>query len=202
VTVEVRVRAAEGAVVEEGAVVGQPYDGWREPAVLGERCHVRANSVIYADTRLGDRTVTGVGVLIREHTTIGRGCVIGSHTIIEGHAEIADEVVMQSTVYLPTHVSIGPRAFLGPHAVLVNDRYPLRRRGGYRPEGPTIAEDATIGANATVLPGVHVGAGAFVAAGAVVTRDVPAWSLAVGVPARIVDLPGDLREPNAVRGLP
>ena len=62
--------------------------------------------------------------------------------------------------------------------------------------GPTLANDVTIGANATLMPGISVGEGAFIAGGAVVTRDVPAWKMAVGVPARIVDLPENLKKPN------
>jgi acetyltransferase-like isoleucine patch superfamily enzyme len=166
---------------------------------LGNGCRVRVGTVIYADVTMGDGTVTGVGALIREHTRIGERCVIGSHSILDGHLEIGDEVVLQGGVYLPTHVSIGDRVFLGPRAVLTNDRYPLRLRDRYSPRGPTLDDDVTVGANATLLPGVRVGVGAVVAAGAVVTKDVPAWSLAVGVPARISDLPDWLKEKNQVR---
>lgn len=191
--------AGQGTVIEAGCVVGHAYDGWKEPAQLGEGCRVRSGTIIYADTMLGSRTVTGVHVLIRERTRVGAGCVVGSSTIIEGDVDIGDDVVLQSGVYVPTHVTIGDRVFIGPRAVLTNDTYPLRRRGEYQPRGPLIEPDASIGANATLLPGVTVGEGAMVAAGAVVTRDVPQWALAVGVPARVSDLPEALREPNHPR---
>jgi acetyltransferase-like isoleucine patch superfamily enzyme len=71
--------------------------------------------------------------------------------------------------------------------VLTNDRYPPTRIGGL--QGPQIRDGAAIGANATLLPGVCIGEGALVAAGAIVTRDVPAHMLAIGVPAKITDLP-------------
>ena len=48
---------------------------------------------------------------------------------------------------------------------------------------------ASLGANSTILPGVEIGEGAMVAAGALVTKDVPAWKLAIGFPAKIADLP-------------
>jgi acetyltransferase-like isoleucine patch superfamily enzyme len=82
---------------------------------------------------------------------------------------------------------------------MTNDRYPLRMRKEYVVAGPQLDDDVTIGANATLLPGVRIGAGAVVAAGAVVTRDVPEWSLAVGVPAKVCELAAHLREPNQVR---
>ena len=56
-----------------------------------------------------------------------------------------------------------------------------------------------MGANAVVLPGVEIGEGAFVAAGAVVTKDVPAWKLAIGVPAKILDLPRRLKTLNRIQ---
>ena len=56
-------------------------------------------------------------------------------------------------------------------------------------KGPQIPDGAAIGANATLLPGVCIGEGALVAAGAIVTRDVPAYMLAIGAPAKITTLP-------------
>ena len=75
--------------------------------------------------------------------------------------------------------------------VLTNDKYPPMRKGAEM-KGPTLRHGVSVGANATILPGVEIGEGSMVAAGAVVTRDVPSWKLAIGSPARIVDLPDDL----------
>jgi acetyltransferase-like isoleucine patch superfamily enzyme len=94
-------------------------------------------------------------------------------------------------VFVPTHTIIGNRVFLGPHSVLTNDRYPPTGKPELR--GPTIRDGAVIGANATILPGITIGESAVVAAGAVVTADVPPRTMAVGVPARIRDLPGAYR---------
>ena len=57
---------------------------------------------------------------------------------------------------------------------------------------------ASIGANATLLPDVEIGEGALVAGGALVTKNVPAWKLAVGMPARIQELPEDLKKLNRI----
>ena len=187
------------SVIDDGAVVGELYAGWQQPTVIGEDCHIRRNSIIFTDTVLGDGTTTGIGVVIREHTRTGRDCVIGTMTIIEGNSDIGDQVIVQSDVFIPTMTKIGSRVFIGPRVVMTNDSYPLRRRAEYVASGPVLSDDVTIGANSTLLPGVRIGEGAIVAAGAVVTRDVPPWSLALGVPARIRDLPEDLREPNQVR---
>ncbi len=193
-------KVGKDTVIEPDCIVGERYVGWIAPTVLGDQCYIRRGAIIYADCVIGSRTVTGSGIFIREHTTIGHDCLIGTHSVIDGHVEIGDWTVLQTGVYIPTHATIGDRVFLGPRAVLTNDLYPLRRRSEYSPAGPLIHDDASIGANATLLPGVEIGEGAMVAAGAVVTRDVPAWSLAVGVPARISDLSERLRHQNMRRG--
>ncbi len=84
--------------------------------------------------------------------------------------------------------------FIGPNAVLTNDKYPVRK--DYKLRGPIVREGVTIGANSVILPFVKIGEGAFVAAGALVTKDVPPWKLAIGVPAKIVDLPEYLKVLN------
>jgi acetyltransferase-like isoleucine patch superfamily enzyme len=191
--------AADGVVIDPGAVVGYSFDGWSAPAKLGANCRVRIGTVIYANTVMGARSATGTYALVREFTNMGEDCLVGSTAVIEGHVRMGDSVVLQSGVFVPTETVIGNRVFVGPCAVLTNDRYPLRRRSTYRAEGPVLEDDVTVGANATLLPGVHIGQGAMVAAGAVVTKDVPSWSMAIGCPARIRDLPDDLCLPNQPR---
>lgn len=166
---------------------------------LGDRCLIRSETIIYADVTVGDELQTGHHVLVREHTRIGNQVVIGSGTIIDGYTTIGNFVKIESRVYIPTHTTIGNYVFIGPGAVLTNDKYPLRRRDEYEPQGPIIEDNATIGANATILPGVHICEGAMVAAGSVVTKDVPPWHLAIGVPARIQPLPEHLKEPNRAK---
>ena len=82
-----------------------------------------------------------------------------------------------------------PRLAAPPGVTLTNDWTAGRRPRGAPLEGPVLRRRCRIGAGAVLLPGVAIGEEAFVAAGAVVTRDVPAQTLVMGTPARIV---GDL----------
>ena len=192
----------EGAVLGTGvdidprALVGHGYEPGAEPARIGDHSVIRAFCVIHAGVVTGRLFRTGHYVLVRNPCQVGDDVLVGTGTTIDGHVTIGSRVKIESRVYIPTHTSIGSRVFIGPGALMTNDRYPLRKRAGYRPEGATLEDDVTIGGGAVLLPGVTVGAGAMVAAGAVVTKDVPAWSLAVGNPARFRDLPEDLRERN------
>lgn len=160
-------------------------------ARIGRNAVLRSGLVVYCQVEIGDRFQSGHNVLIREQTVVGDDSAIGSSSVIEGSSTIGNFARIQSMVFLPTRTTVGDHVFIGPNAVLTNDRYPPTGK----PEliGPVIQDYAVIGANATILPGVTIGKGAFVAAGAVVTRDLPAGRMAIGVPARERDLPEELR---------
>lgn len=163
---------------------------------LGNNAVIRPNSTIYCDVTVGDNLRTGHNVLVREMSEIGNNVLVGTNTVIDGYSTIGDHVSMQSNVYVPTNTTIEDYVFLGPCAVLANDKYPVRI--DYELKGPVIRRGASIGANAILLPGVEIGEGAMVGAGALVTKDVPPWKLAIGSPAKIVELPDDLAALNRV----
>ncbi len=129
---------------------------------------------VLADVVLGDDVMIGGG------TEIGRGSIIGNGTRI------------QANCFLPSHSQIGARVFIGPNVVFTDDRYPcvhLPNDPPYVAMPPVVEDHASIGAGAVILPGVRIGRGARVAAGAVVTEDVPAFTMALGVPAREKPVP-------------
>jgi len=190
------VKAGRECIFQPGCTIGWKYREDCRPVELGSGAVIRAGTIIYADVRAGVDFQTGHHALIREKSVIGDHVVIGTNTVVDGSLEIGDFVKIESNCYIPTHVNIGSRVFLGPNVTLTNDRYPLKMRGEYRPEGPVIEDGVTLGGGVVVLPGVRVGSDAFVAAGSVVTKDVPAGTMVVGVPGRVTDLPEKLRERN------
>lgn len=165
-------------------------------AVIGDNAVIRSNSIIYADVKTGNNLRTGHNVLIREGTVIGNDVLIGTNTIIDGRTAIGNNVSIQGNAYIPLNVVIEDNVFIGPCAVLTNDKYPVRKETNLK--GPVLRKGASVGANTTILPEVEIGEGAMVAAGALVTKDVPPWKLAIGVPARIADLPEDLKKINRI----
>ncbi len=185
--------------IQAGCIIGLKYCPDCKPVRLGRSARIRAGTIIYADVQAGDDLQTGHNVTIREKTVIGHHVVIGTNTVIEGQVTIGDFVKIESNCFIPTHVVIGSRVFIGPGVVLTNDRYPQKMRDEYRPEGPILEDGVTLGGGVVVLPGVRIGRGSFVAAGAVVTRDVPAMSLVLGVPGMPRPLPEKLREFNMAK---
>jgi acetyltransferase-like isoleucine patch superfamily enzyme len=188
--------AGEDCEVQPGAQLGLKYKHACGPARIGAHACIRSGTVIYGDVTVGDYFATGHHVLIRADTHIGNHVVVGTNTVIEGQVRIGSFVKIEANCFIPTHCLFGDRVFLGPGVTILNDRYPLRLREHYQPEGCVLEDDVTIGGAAVVLPGVRIGAGSFVAAGAVVTKDVPAGQLVVGVPGAMRPLPEHLREPN------
>jgi len=118
---------------------------------------------------------------------VGARCNIGEGVYLEAGATVGNDVTIKNGVAVYEKVAVEDEAFLGPHAVFTND--PRPRSGRYKRTSesflPTrVGRGASVGANATILCGNSIGAWAMVGAGAVVTEDVPAHAIVVGVPAR------------------
>jgi UDP-2-acetamido-3-amino-2,3-dideoxy-glucuronate N-acetyltransferase len=155
---------------------------------------VRPTADVDAMAVLGAGTAVWHLAQVREDARLGRDCIVGRGAYVGPGVVIGDRVKLQNyaLVYEPARLEDG--VFIGPAAVLTNDQFPrsvdeagnLKRPGDWEATGVVVREGASVGARAVILPGCVVGCWAMVAAGAVVTRDVPDFALAVGVPARRV----------------
>jgi UDP-2-acetamido-3-amino-2,3-dideoxy-glucuronate N-acetyltransferase len=117
---------------------------------------------------------------------IGADCNICDHTFVENDVVIGDRVTLKSGVFLWDGVRLEDDVFVGPNVAFTNDLAPQSNRPPERHPITIVRAGASLGANATILPGVTIGQHALVGAGAVVTRDVPAYAVVVGNPARII----------------
>ena len=116
---------------------------------------------------------------------IGSGCSLGQNAYVGNDVVIGSNVKIQNNVSVYDAVTLEDDVFCGPSMVFTNvynPRSAISRKDAYR--RTTVRRGATQGANCTIVCGVTVGAHAFVGAGAVVNRDVPDFSLVLGVPAR------------------
>jgi len=116
---------------------------------------------------------------------IGEGCNIGQNVVVSPGVKLGRNVKVQNNVSIYTGVVCGDDVFLGPSMVftnVVNPRSAVNRREQYA--RTRVGHGASIGANATIVCGHDIGEFAFIGAGAVVTKEVPAYALVVGNPAR------------------
>jgi UDP-2-acetamido-3-amino-2,3-dideoxy-glucuronate N-acetyltransferase len=144
----------ESAYVDDGAQIGAGTKVWHFCHVLG-------------------------GAVIGERCSLGQNVVVMNGVIVGANAKIQNNVSLYEGVELEADVFCGPSMVF---TNVMNPRSAVSRKNEYRKT--LVKRGATIGANATVVCGSTIGEYAFIGAGAVVTRDVPAYALMTGVPAK------------------
>lgn len=147
---------------------------------------------------VSERAILGEGTKIwhlaqvREDARLGVNCIVGRGAYVGTGVEIGDNTKIQNYALVYEPAKLGNGVFIGPAVVLTNDTYPrsvspdgaLKSAHDWTPVGVTIEDGASIGARAVCIAPLTIGRWATVAAGAVVTKDVPAFALMAGVPAR------------------
>ena len=144
-----------------------------ETAVIDENCLIGKGTKIWHFSH------------IMPNCILGENCNIGQNVVVSPGVVLGDNVKVQNNVSIYTGVICEDDVFLGPSMVftnIVNPRSSVVRKGSYAKT--LVKKGASIGANATIVCGHNIGEFAFIGAGAVVTKDVPAYALVVGNPAR------------------
>jgi UDP-2-acetamido-3-amino-2,3-dideoxy-glucuronate N-acetyltransferase len=148
---------------------------------------VHESSYVDPGARIGAGTKIWHFCHVMPGAVIGEGCNLGQNVVVMPGTRIGNHVKIQNNVSIYEGVTLEDHVFCGPSCVftnVLNPRSHVSRKHEYQPT--LVKRGGTIGANATILCGVTLGEYAFVGAGAVVTSDVPAYALMVGVPARRV----------------
>ncbi len=117
--------------------------------------------------------------------TIGDDSMIGTYVEIQSGVTVGNKVRIQSHTFICEGVTIEDNVFIGHGVMFINDKYP-RAEGDWKLLKTVIKKGASIGSNATILGGVTIGEGALVGAGSVVTKDVSAYTVVVGNPAKFL----------------
>jgi UDP-2-acetamido-3-amino-2,3-dideoxy-glucuronate N-acetyltransferase len=136
-------------------------------------------------SKIGKKTKIWHYSHVMKNAEIGENCILGQNVNVDGGVIIGNGVKIQNNVSIYTGTIIEDYVFLGPSCVLTNVTNPrseINRHSLY--EKTLIKRGVSIGANATIVCGVTIGCYAFIAAGALVAKDVPAYAMMVGVPAR------------------
>ena len=152
---------------------------------LGRGARLRSGTVLYDGTTVGDRLETGHHVVIREDCVIGSDVSVWSGSVVDYGCRIDDGVKIHANCYVAQFTEIRRGAFLAPGVTIANDLYPGQDDSAQLMSGPVIGVGAQLGVGVTVLPYVRIGDGCLVGSGSVVTRDLPAGTVAYGCPATV-----------------
>ncbi|MDP3674468.1 MAG: acyltransferase [Novosphingobium sp.] len=148
---------------------------------------IHPTAIVDDGAEIGDGTRVWHWVHVCAGARIGRDCSLGQNVYVGNRVSIGDNVKIQNNVSVYDDVTLEDDVFCGPSMVFTNvynPRAAVSRKDEYRTT--VIRQGATLGANCTIVCGVEIGRNAFIGAGSVVNRDVPAFALVVGVPARQV----------------
>jgi acetyltransferase-like isoleucine patch superfamily enzyme len=152
-----------------------PYQCIAPDVKLGQNVKLSKFINLYG-CEIGDESKIGAFVEVQKNASVGKRCKISSHTFICEGVTIEDNV------------------FIGHGVMFINDSYPrataadgnLQTEADWKVERTVVKQGASIGSGATILSNISIGENAIVGAGSVVTKDVPASSIVVGNPARVL----------------
>ena len=150
--------------------------------------HSHKTAIVDDGARIGAGTRIWHFSHISKGARIGAGCTLGQNVFVAPNVKIGSHCKIQNNVSVYEGVELEDYVFCGPSMVFTNIRDPrceFPQRGSEFYVPTRVCRGASLGANSTIVCGITIGERAFVAAGAVVTRDVPAYGLVKGNPARL-----------------
>jgi UDP-2-acetamido-3-amino-2,3-dideoxy-glucuronate N-acetyltransferase len=146
---------------------------------------IHSSAIIDEGAQIGEGSRVWHFVHVCGGAKIGKGVSLGQNVFVGNKVSIGDQCKIQNNVSVYDNVTLEEGVFCGPSMVFTNVYNPrslIERKNEYR--NTLVKKGATLGANCTIVCGVTLGEYAFVGAGAVINKDVPAYALMVGVPAR------------------
>jgi UDP-2-acetamido-3-amino-2,3-dideoxy-glucuronate N-acetyltransferase len=154
-------------------------------STINENAFVHESSYVDDNVSIGSGTKIWHFSHILSNCDIGEDCSLGQNVVIGPNVSVGSRVKIQNNVSVYEGVTLEDGVFCGPSCVFTNVNNPrseIVRKDEYRKT--VVSRGASIGANATIICGHDLGEYCFIAAGAVITKEVPAYALMVGTPAK------------------
>ncbi len=156
-----------------------------QPCTIGDYVTIGALCVIYKGSVIEDSVFIGDMASIREDVSIGEETIIGKGVSVENKTTIGKRVKIETEAYITAMSTVQDYVFIAPQVTFTNDNYLGRTEKRFEKfGGPVVKKGARIGAGSTILPNITIGEDTLVAAGSVVTKDLEARKIYMGVPAK------------------
>lgn len=152
---------------------------------MPKNCFIHPTAVVEEGVQIGDGGKIWHHAHIREGAKLGENCVVGKGVFVDQGVQIGNGVKIQNFCSLYKGVTIEKDVFIGPHVVFTNDFHPRAFSAEWEVVPTLVKMGASIAANSVLLCGIVLSEYCMIGAGSVVTRDVPAFGLAFGNPARL-----------------
>lgn len=152
---------------------------------MNKDCYIHDSAIVDDGAEIGSKTRIWHWCHIMSGVVVGERCNIGEHAFLESGVKIGNGVKIKNNVALYTGIECEDDVFLGPNCVFTNVSNPrsfIERKSEFKKT--IIKKGVTIGANATIVCGNDIGEYAFIGAGSVVTKEVLAYTMVVGNPAK------------------
>jgi acetyltransferase-like isoleucine patch superfamily enzyme len=180
----------------EGCVIGKPPSKIRSssrgvipnlaPVKIGNDSILCPRVTLCAGVEIGEGTMLGNNVSVREECKIGDDCIIAGDVSINYHTVIGNRVKIMDNTHITGNMIIEDDVFVSALVCTTNDNSIGRKGWHDKIIGPTIKRFATIGGGANLLPSITIGENAIVGASSVVTKDVPDRTVVMGIPAKVI----------------
>ena len=186
-----------GAEIYDHCVIGKmpttpgstakSYSSEYGKTIIGENCILCPGVIIYTGTEIGNNTLLGDNCSIREKCSIGNYCIISRNVSVNYETQIGNYTKIMDNSHITGNMVIGNHVFISVLVSSTNDNSMGRLEDATEHlAGPVVEDYVTIGAGASLLPGITIGSNSIVGASALVTKNVPANKVVMGVPAKIV----------------
>ena len=188
------VRIYDNVIIKSGTIIGDFVQiGYKELqnnniTLIDEDVRIRSGAVIYHNCKIGRGSSIGHNSVIRENTIIGDNTYIGALVMMEGDTIVGNYCAINAQCHITKYSSMGDFTFFGPSVVSTNDNNMAHKRQGHgqNMKGFTIDKYVRVGGGTIFLPGVSLGEGCIIGAQSIISKDIPAYKVAYGSPAKII----------------
>lgn len=161
---------------------------------VNKKINIHLTAEVSPLAKIGEGSFIWHQAQVREKSVIGKNCIVGKGVYVDKGVKIGNNCKLQNYCCVFHGSILEDGVFIGPTAQILNDKYPrattpegkLKSDSDWKARQTIIGKGASIGAGVLILPGIKIGKFALVGAGAVVTKDVPAYTLVYGNPAKII----------------